>query len=479
MRAARYRMRDFLKGSFFKAALMLVCAMVFVSCNTKNDSSDADVILEIWQGFNNEETEVFERVLVDFRKKFAAESGKSVAFKMTRVSFGDVITKLRTAAIAKQAPDIVMMDVNSLTDLAFWQAFTKIDELDGFKKEFGSVEKARKEFFQASFDKGVINRKGQINLYALPVQSTCISMYWNKKLFREKTDELKAAGLDAERAPQTWEEFFQYAEILTQADDGVYGLGLSGSLWFNFAILNMYDVEMVSYDESGRAVANVKNERTFAAINRLREIANSGFEGGAWKDGGMTPENGFVNNKYAMIFSGPWMVKDFTNSKIDFDIALLPAPGQQEIKKYGLEMKYKFAGAGDASNWSSSNLGGQSGVIMRESERAEEAYKFLSFFASEKIQKRWANELGQIPVRPSIWDEIDPPEYPYLKNFVNQLRVAKGLPQIIRYGKLEELFNNELKLAFENPDISTETMLDDVERGMNQRLLDLINESLD
>src|SRR5690606_6806040 len=111
-----------------------------------------------------------------------------------------------------------------------------------------------------------------------------------------------------------------------------------------------------------------------------------------------------LNRKYAMILIGPWMVESYHNAGIDFDIAMIPAPTRDEIERLGLqprdpEMLEEFGQLA----YSSSNIGGQSGVMMRTCEDTGAAFAFLDYFTSEAVQRNWASRLGQIPVRKSAW----------------------------------------------------------------------------
>jgi len=433
-------------------------------------------VIELWQGFNTEETQLFKEIMKDFEKEYSAKSGQKITVEVRYVSFGDMFTKLRTAALADITPDIAFMDAIKVTDLSFGKALTAIDEMPEFKQRYGTVEKAREEFVAASFNAGVVNRLGETHLYGFPVQTTTVALFWNREMFRNRANELRAAGLDPNRAPRDWDEVYAYGKVLSDPQNNIYGFGLHGSLWFLFTIFNMYDTEFVEYAANGRASSALDTPNTRAALARIQGIAHSGIEGGAWKRSGTNPDIGFLNRKYAMILTGPWNVENFTRAGLDFDIALIPAPPMAEAEKLKLTPKNQ-----DPKGWgtySSSNVGGQTGVILRTSQNKDIAYAILEYFTSEPVQRRWASSLGQIPVRKAAWKNLDTTRFPFMPKFMEQLAQAKRIPQIPLYGILEsDVFNPQIDLLLQKsqtPDDMVKrmnaTMEEKIFRKMNRGL---------
>src|SRR4029078_4985619 len=56
------------------------------------------------------------------------------------------------------------------------------------------------------------------HLYALPSTPGGVALHYNKRIFREKADKLRAAGLDPDRAPRTIAELDRYAAVLDTYD---------------------------------------------------------------------------------------------------------------------------------------------------------------------------------------------------------------------------------------------------------------------
>lgn len=465
---------------FFVAFVLLavVVGVTAIGCNRRKSAPEGVKVLEVWQGFNVEETAVFKDIMKDFEKDYAARTGQKVEVRVQYVSFNDMFTKLRTAALAKMTPDIAFMDSIKVTELALGRALVPIEELDSFKKRYGTMEKAREEFVGASFDAGIVNRLGQRHLYGMPVQTTTVSLFWNREMFRRKATELRAAGLDPTRPPRDWDEMLAYGKVLTEPGK-VYAFGLHGSMWFNFTIFNIYGVEFVTYDENGVAQASFDSPNGLAALHRIETIAHSGVEGGAWVRGALGPEAGFLNDVYAMCLTGPWNVENFTNAGKDFDIDLIPGPSMEEVRRLGLPPRLPGGDPNDPRTYTSSNVGGQTGVIMRLCEERDLAFELLDYFTSEKVQRRWASGLGQIPVRKAAWENLDTSKFPFMPKFMTQLATAKRIPQIPLYGVLEnDLFNPEVDLLL-NKGQTPEQMTKRMQDGMEQKIFKRINDSLE
>jgi ABC-type glycerol-3-phosphate transport system substrate-binding protein len=453
--------------------MALVVGLV-AGCREQRQTPDGAEVITLWQPFNNVETELFREIMKDFERDYQARTGKRVHVDITYVSFDDMFTKLRTAAMANITPDIAFIDSVKVTDLAYGNALLAIDQLPAFRDRFGSWPEARRQYVGASFDAGLVNRLGETNLFGLPVQTTTVALFWNREMFRQKAAELRAAGLDPGRAPRTWDELIEYGRVLTDRERGQFGYGMHGSMWFSFPVFNMYGMEFIHFAEDGSVSPAVVSPRAEAALARLQGLAASGVEAGAWVRGAMSPDQGFINRRYAMILTGPWNVRDFTRAGIEFDIALVPAPSEAEIARLGLPGPAPGEDRG-ASPFTSSNVGGQTGVILRTARNPDLAVALLDYFTSEPVQRRWASNLGQIPVRLAAWENLDTSKFPFMPIFMEQLKTARRIPQIPLYGTLEsEIFTPQFDLLLQQRQTPA-AMLKKMEALMQTMICDRVN----
>src|SRR5206468_79391 len=74
---------------------------------------------------------------------------------------------------------------------------------------------------------------------------------------------------------------------------------------------------------------------------------------------------------------------------------------------------------------------------------------FLAYQTSEEVQRSWCSRLGQIPVRPAVFKQVDTSQKPELKVFFEQMLTAKARPPVPSYDKLEEIANAQMDLALQ------------------------------
>jgi ABC-type sugar transport system permease subunit/ABC-type glycerol-3-phosphate transport system substrate-binding protein len=98
-----------------------------------------------------------------------------------------------------------------------------------------------------------ITVKGRI--YSYPYQQFVQALYYRKDLFRD-------AGLDPNRPPKTWDEFYRYAQKLTKPEKGQWGFGFDSApqstsyWWVNFL-----------WQAGGEVVKKTPDDRFVAAFN--------------------------------------------------------------------------------------------------------------------------------------------------------------------------------------------------------------------
>jgi multiple sugar transport system substrate-binding protein len=410
------------------------------------DASNAD--LTIWHGFEGEERPYFAELVKEFESAQAEKLGHAVRVAINYTPFPQMETKLRTATIAHETPDLCFFDALKVLGLAYGKALTRIDDIPGFPAE--SIEAFRSEFVPAAYDTCVVNVQGEVGLYGLPAQTTCVALFYNKAVFRRFHDSLKAAGLDPSRPPQTWDELESYAKAMTIPADGQYGWAMNRSLWWSYPMLNSTRAKLIEYAEDGKALNAFDDEKAFAGLALLEHLARSGFEGGAWRQGGLTPDQGFLEGKYAMCLNGPWKVADFLGAGLDFGVAPIPRLARAEAEKLGLIQP----GATD-EEWSqqvpsTSNLGGQNLVMFKTCPNKELALEFMLWFTSADVQRRWCSKLTQIPVRRAAREGLQLRNAEHFGVFVEQVSTTIAPPLVPLAGKLEvDIFNKELELLFE------------------------------
>ena len=117
----------------------------------------------------------------------------------------ETMTKTVAAIQGGNAPDFAILGNSELYSLLNLEAIIPLDDLiaaDADGEEY--INDFWPAFLQNSYYEG--------NIYSIPFQRSTIIMYYNKDAFR-------AAGLDPETPPTTWEELADYAQKLTIRDN--------------------------------------------------------------------------------------------------------------------------------------------------------------------------------------------------------------------------------------------------------------------
>ncbi len=455
------------------ALLMIFIILTAGSCSRKTDAApDTDITLQVWEGFKFEEHTLFEEICAAFEKDYAARTGKSLRISAFRVPFDDMMTKIKTATLARSTPDICFVDALKVTELAYGKVVLPLDTLPNFED---TVDSIGRHFIPAAFGSNIVNIRGETHLYGLPAQTTCLALFWNRKIFRRYAEPLRAAGLNPDRAPGDWDEFILYGKALTHPADGVWAYGMRNSLWFTIPFLNLYEAPFVEFQD-GVFKSVINSARAHAALSLYVGLAlDHGIEGGAWKAGAKDPDQGFLNESYAMVFNGPWNVEKFKSSGLDLGIVLIPRLSKKQAIAAGLLPAEADDNEYESRVRSSSNVGGQNAVIFSSCAHPDAALEFLKYFTGREVQKMWAEKLGQIPVRLDAQENLDTSVFPEIKTFIEQINLSRPMPPLPLYGTLEnDVFNPEMDLVL-NGRKTVEEALINIDRSLVDKILTKVN----
>jgi len=377
-------------------------------CGT--EQTGEGVTLTIWETYNNEERAVFLSLVEEFER-----ANPGIKIDPVNIPFDGLEPKILTALATNTAPDIVRVDVGFLPKLSMRGAVHPIED---YVSDATTLELRPVALASCMIDG---------HLFGMPDQVNGLCLFYHRGLFEE-------AGLDPDDPPETWGEFVEYAEKLTDDEKGIFGCGMRNSLWWSLPFIYSFGGSILSEDHRQCALSEPEAVAGFQFKVDLYEV--HGVEGGAWRSGGIRDDVGFQSRKYAMVFNGPWAVKGLENAGIDFGVGLIPAGPE-----------------GHATN-----VGGNNLAVLSTSRHPGEACKFLSALVSKESQARWANALGQIPVNTAADGMIDLDKHPYLGVFMEQIKYAVPRPQVGSYPEIENAVNPEMQAALDGKKSVTEAM---------------------
>jgi multiple sugar transport system substrate-binding protein len=336
----------------------------------------------------------------------ALNNGIKVEYR--EIQFDDVVSESMRAYSTGKAPDIIAIDNPDHALFASHGAF--LDLTDMIAKS--TIIKPA-NYFPGPLKSATWDGK----YYGVPKATNTIALYYNKDLF-------KAAGLDPNKPPQTWDELLADAKKLTDPGKNVYGLTFSAkaSEEGTFQFLPWAQMAGATYDHINTDGA-VKALTTWKQIIDEKLASPDTLTRSQW-DSTAT----FNAGNAAMAISGPWeidrMVKD---AKFDWGTALLPVPQE------GAER--------------SSAMGDYNWAIFSKTKHPEEAFKVLEYFVSK--DDTMFKDFGQLPARSDI--TIPPTgnalKDAALKTFVEQLKYAKPRGPSPQWAKISKAIQDAIQAA--------------------------------
>ncbi len=243
------------------------------------------------------------------------------------------------------------------------------------------------------------------------MEATNLGILYNKDLFR-------AAGLDPESPPLTWDELRDAARKLTVDENGdgrperigfmvpiVPADGPQGSymmwqwipfLWQAGGYLIDLEQEKVLFD-SPAGVEALTLWKELYDLQKQRNFSNDALVS-------------FSSKQVAMILDGPWNIPRYPRilGDIDYGIAWLPAGPVQRATV----------------------VAGEYLAIFKQSAHPDEAWEFLKWMVRPDIQAEWSIASGYLPVRASVM-EVDAfreflDGHPQQRAYVEQMQFAQA-----------------------------------------------------
>lgn len=390
-------------GRLFAAGILMA------SVALSSTSVLAQTTVNFWQFFTGD-TDV--KAWRDAIAKFEA-ANPDIKINMELVPWSEQQQRFVTALATGGLPDVSMLGNNVV---AQFQATGSLHPLDEYVAAWDKEHNTKIEDEIWPGDKGYYILGG--HLWASPIAVETRALYYRKDLF-------KAAGLDPDKPPQTWEELATDAEVLSKAGAGkTYGIALPMSITYNTVQNFMstylgYGAHMLGAD--GKCGFNTPEFKSALEVY-TRIYKNGGTHPDAPTLDGDTLRRGFADGNYAMHIQNASLLKQLQDEKAPFlgDVGIAKIP----------------AGPANRSGF----LGGWPLVLWEASTVKDAAAKFILFVTHGDALKDMAVASGYIPGNITLAKGAPWTEYPY-PLFVEQLADARpyqypgeALPQM---GQLE------------------------------------------
>ena len=311
-------------------------------------------------------------VLMDELVKEFNEANPDIIVKTEYIPFDDYMSKLIPALSTDTGPDVFKIQQGMVAQLAAAGSIPPLDEsvLPGSMIE--------NEYIESTVNGMMYDGK----YYGMPTDNQSIIMYWNKDL-------VAAEGLDAEKGPQTWDEFFEWARKLTKSENGVMtqsGWGTNG-YWPE---VQSYAEQFGSfYDEASGQFVFADDDDTMAALQamvdmyRVDKVYDVNFSKN-WA--------GFRIGKVALMLGHPGMIGNLAETAPDVNIGtgLIPA---NDGKHTNVVTSWAF--------------------VANSKAPSDEATRFIEFLSSEDVMKRFCSQTGELPSRKALLEDAGLQENPH------------------------------------------------------------------
>jgi sn-glycerol 3-phosphate transport system substrate-binding protein len=314
-------------------------------------------------------------------------------------TYQDTLVKALTAFKSGEPPDIAVL---LSTDM-----FTLIDEdaimpFDTLLKSDADTAWA-KSFYPAFMENSQTGGK----TWGMPFQRSTIVMYWNKDAF-------KAAGLNPDKAPDTWDELVAYGQKLTKRDGSnvsQWGVEIPSTgfpYWLFQGLTTANGVRLMN--EAGTETyfdkpAVIDALRYWVDLSHKEKIQPTGTI--EW---GTTPKD-FFERKTAIMWTTTGNLTNVkANAPFPFGVAMLPA----------------HSGRG-------SPTGGGNFYLFKKmtAEKFAAAFKFIKWMTTSERAADWGIKTGYVAVRPDAWDT------PALKQYVADFPAAAVARDQLKYAVAE------------------------------------------
>lgn len=162
--------------------------------------------VDYWYVGPNEASPQLEHEMYDAFWAAFEETYPNITVNGQNLGYNDMLNKLRTAALGNAAPDVARLPILWGSEFAAKGQLTELKPEDvGYKTE---------NFWPGAMKSVTLNDK----VWGIPTNNETMAFIWNAGIFEE-------AGLDPEKAPDTWADVVEYSRIIKE-ETGKNGYGL-------------------------------------------------------------------------------------------------------------------------------------------------------------------------------------------------------------------------------------------------------------
>jgi len=331
-------------------------------------------------------------------------------------NYNDARIKALAALKSGQPAQLSVMFSIDLYELIEQDAIVAFDDVVQTDEEKAWL----KSFYPTLMENGTTGGK----TWGIPFQRSTIVMYYNKDAF-------KAAGLDPEKAPESWDELVAAGKKLTKADGSQWGMMIpsTGYPYWMFGALAMQN-DQVLMNGAG-------NETNFAApatVEALQFWKDLGAKHKVMPEGTIewgTLRKNFLEGKTAIMWHSTGNLTTVKKkAAFDFGVAMLPAK-----KRRGTP------------------TGGGNFYIFKKTspEERSASMKLIKFMTSPAQSANWSMQTGYMGISQAAYDTSELQDYvkgfPYAAVARDQLNFATAELSTYETGRVRKSLDDAIQAA--------------------------------
>ena len=296
-------------------------------------------------------------------------------------SYDDTNLKTRAAIKAGKPPALTLMSANFVREYAINGEAEPFDDL--IQTTGASNDSFFERFWPALKPNAVIDGK----VYGMPYHNSTPLLYYSLEAFKD-------AGLDPDRPPQSWGEWFDYARKLTKPDGSRFGLMFPGTYdycgWLISGLTMANGGQYYNHEYGGEVYYNAPS--TIGALQFLDALIN-GVKA-------IPPGVSDANACTTAFFSGRTGMMMLSTGSLSFIRANMKSPYKVAFLPKGLRR--------------AAPIGGASLILPKgnSAERRAAAWTLAQWLTSPEISGEWSRFTGYFAPNKSAYD------FPEMKQFL-------------------------------------------------------------
>jgi sn-glycerol 3-phosphate transport system substrate-binding protein len=288
-------------------------------------------------------------------------------------TYQDTLVKALTAFKSGDPPNIAVLLSTDMFTLIDEDAIAPFDDL--------LKDSADKLWAQSFYPAFMENSQTGGKTWGIPFQRSTIVMFWNKDAF-------KAAGLNPDKGPDTWDELVAYGQKLTQRDGSgnvtQWGVEIPSTAFTYWLFQGLTTANRVQLMNSAGTQTNFDKPGSIEALQFWSDLSGKAkVQPPGTIEWGTTPKD-FFERKTAIIWTSTGNLTNVRkNAPFPFGVGMLPA-----------------------HNGRGSPTGGGNIYFFKKMspEQREAAFKFVKWLTTPERAADWGIQTGYVAVRPDAWD---------------------------------------------------------------------------